>query len=370
MHRSVGVALALTLLLAACGGDGDTGPNEGGQPPSTVEPGRPVPVRVIGAIEETDEGWLLCPGAVAPCWPVVDEPDAGTRSGSVVATGTWDRDTIDLDTVEPGPGEGSGLTNPCLEEGHQPDEAWQDDEAFDDYVESIPEQVAGVWLADDVLVMAVTDDVEGHRAALDDRGIQGVCVADLGFEHTLAELDSTLEEMSQRWPSWADEGWVVLSGSVDVAENRVVVAFDEIDQGLRDEIETTWGDRVEIRANVEVLDGPVEQLELPPADNAITVATQPRGSGGMDALGRFTLRFDAGRGCLYLEASDGSRTKPIWPFGYRALPDPVRVVDGRGEVVAVVDQQLELGGGSGQVLPDSDDPTDCGATTVWVINPT
>jgi hypothetical protein len=366
MRRSLSVAIAaaVALVLTACG-NGDPSPEAA--PDTTLPPGPTVPVRVTGLLAEAEQGWLLCPGAVAPCWPVV-EPSPDLSPGLVVATGTWDRDTISIESVELAPDDDPDLENPCADDTRPVDGTWDESAPFEDY--AYADEIAGIWVVDDVLVVSVTEDEDRHRAALAALGVEGVCVADLGFEHSQAELETALEEMAERWPAWGDQGWVVLSGGVDVTANRLIVAFDLLDQRGRDEIESTWGNRVEIRANVEVLDGPVDQLDLPPDPAEIPIATGPRGAGGMLALGQFTLRFDDALGCLWLESGDeGERVKPIWPHGYRAVPGPVRVLDGRGQVVAVADQELELAGGFGKLLSDADDPTDCGAETVWAINP-
>lgn len=368
MSRVLPAVLLITLVTVACGDDG-AGRSDPEPPDATAPPGPSVPVRVTGSLHGTEEGVLLCPGSVAPCWPVVGDTEVDATGELVVVTGEWDRDSIRVDAVDPGPEPGFDFTNPCLPDGDSADEVWQDSAAFDEYAASIPEHLAGVWRDEGMLVVAVTADKGHHRAELDRLGVEGVCVADLGFDHTLVELEAAIEDMAERWPAWGERGWVVLSGSIDVSANQVLIAFDQIDQELRDEIESTWGDLVEIRSNVEVLDGPVDQLEVPGHPDEITIATQPRGAGGMDALGHFTLRFDDERECLWLEDEEGARVKPIWPHGFRALPGPARVLDGRDEVVAVADGDLEIAGGYGQVLPDSDDPADCAAESVWVINP-
>lgn len=295
--------VSAALLLGACAGDGEAEQSDP-EPPEATAPGAeepagdPVPVRVTGSLQELQQGWVLCPGSVAPCWPVVDAGD-DLEVGPVVATGIWDRDTIRLDAVEPPP-----------------------------------------------------DEVAPSDAGLSPEALQAV-----------------LDDAAERWPSWGDAGWVVLSGSVDTDAGRVVIAFDEIDPRLRDEVVSTWADVIEIRANVEVLEGSVDALTLPPAPGEIPLATQPRGSAGMGETGRFTLRYDDQLECLWFEDEDGERVKPIWPHGFRAMPDPVRVLDGAGRDLAAAGQSFEVNGGFGRVLPDSDDPTDCGATEVFVISP-
>ena len=58
-----------------------------------------------------------------------------------------------------------------------------------------------------------------------------------------------------------------------------------------------------------------------------------------------------------------ARVQPIWPYGSRALRDPVRIVDAAGAVVLHEGDRFSIGGG--EVGPPGQEPT-CGATTTWV----
>lgn len=383
MRRTLALLVAMVCLAAACGDDTSTttGTTADDTPsgstvdtsvdPTSDGPESPeVDVRVFGSLELDDsDRVVICPGVVPPCWPVVDGLDDGTELGLVVAEGTWQADTFGLRSAaqyEPPEWE---LTNPC--EGEDLG-TWQHLEAGPEVIQESTPAVAAIWLAPDqrTLVVVVNDDAEGTRTRLVDQGFEGVCVVDLGFDHTLAELETAQQDMADHFAEWGDQGWVLTSSSIEVVRNVVEARFDTIDQRLRSEIDERWGSMVEILAAVEVLEGTVDHLEMPVPDDEIAIALQPRGSAGMGALGRFTLRYDDAADCLWFEADDGSRVKPIWPSGTRALRDPVLVLDGRGAPFVAADQVVELGGGFGQVLPDSDDPTDCGASEVWVIAPT
>jgi hypothetical protein len=151
-----------------------------------------------------------------------------------------------------------------------------------------------------------------------------------------------------------------------VVDNVVELNFDQIDPRLQDEVAARWGDRVRAVASVEVLAGTVDLLAPPPpGGDEIAIRTGWRGAGSMAALGTFTLGYDADLDCVYLQAG-GDRVMPVWRFGTRALRDPVRVVDGDGNVIGEVGDRLELGGGMG-LAPDADDPMACGSTETWVM---
>lgn len=377
MRRHLALLVAAAALLGGCGDDGGDDVTTGGssttEVPSTAvgEPtGSEVEVRVWGSLglDATDRV-VLCPGGVTPCWPVVDGLDPDPELGLVVAEGVWQANSFRLRSSSPYEPPDWEFTNPC--EGEDLGE-WQELEGGAEVIQESTPSVAAIWLAPDqrTLVVVVNDDVEGTRARLADQGFQGVCVVDLGFEHTLGELETAQLELADHFAEWGDQGWVLTSSSIEVVRNVVEARFDTIDQRLRTEVERTWGPLVEILAAVEVLDGTVDQLRVPTPDDEIPIALQPRGAAGMAALGRFTVRYDADRDCLWFETDEGDRVKPIWPSGTRALRDPLVVLDGEGRELVAVDETVELGGGFGQVLPDSDDPTDCGAEEVWAVAPT
>jgi hypothetical protein len=371
MRRIPFLVVGVILAFGACGDDGAA---TAGTPrtPSTVDvelTGPSVGVRVTGTLELTADGWVVCPGSVAPCWPVVSNGGADLDEGRVVVEGTWQNETISITSLAAPPAVGPGFVDPC--EGDDLGR-WNDVAGGPAAIQGSTPHLAGIWLTADqrTLVVVVNDDVEGVRSRLAAQGFEGVCVADLGFEHTLAELTAAQAELADRWSDWSERGWAPLSSSVEVTANRVVASFDEIDQRLRDELAAeSWGRLVHVDAAVEVLEGTVDDLATEPSDREIPLATQPRTSAGMGALGSFVLRFDERGDCLWFEADGGARIKPIWPHGTRALRDPVVVFDGRGDPIVAVDHEIQTGGGFGQVLPDSDDPTDCGATEVWVIAP-
>lgn len=373
MRASACITVAL-LVLVGCGTDDTT---QGSSPTTEVRVPDDAPtiaVRTTAEIEATGAGWLVCPGGLAPCWDVIDGDGPDLAEGWATVEGDWALGAIRvtaLEGVEPGRSE---FIDPC-EDGDgaltDGDPVGEVTEELAAYLDSIPDELAAIWQSTDdgPLVVSVTDGVDRHRDALSDQGLGGICIADVGADVPLAELEAAQEDMAEHFSRWGGSGWVVLSSSIEVMDNRVVISFDEIDQRLRDEVEDEWGDLVHIDAIVEVLDGTVSDLAPPTFPDDVPISTQPRQRGGMAALGTFVLRYDADGDCLYFEGGDADRVKPIWPYGSRALRDPAVVVDGRGVALAAVDQEIEVGGGYGHLLPDADDPTDCGAESVWVIAP-
>lgn len=80
----------------------------------------------------------------------------------------------------------------------------------------------------------------------------------------------------------------------------------------------------------------------------------PHDPGGGDALLTGVLGGTARNGgwCIWVEAADGyeystavTRASIIWPFGFHAFVNPLRVVGPDGQVLAKVGDTIELGGG-------------------------
>jgi hypothetical protein len=81
--------------------------------------------------------------------------------------------------------------------------------------------------------------------------------------------------------------------------------------------------------------------------SGIVLLTHAGGDKGRTELadGRGVLRFDAERGCVYLEGADGTRKLPQWPEGYHARSDPVRVYDADDALIAEQGQLVTFAGG-------------------------
>ena len=346
-------ALVALLIVAGCGDGGDVSV---GAPPADDW----VPVRVRGRIEQHETGWRLCPGGAAPCWEVVDGGDL--VAADVVVEGAWRDGRIRL-TSEPETPPPHAVTrtfpNPCPDAvgmgGENGDQSVLDRATA--YGERHRDQFAGLWLArpGPVVVVAFTAAAERHRAALDHPSI---CVTDEGFRYPQAELEAIQREIGE-------SGWPMNSSGIDTLGNVVTISFDTIDKALEDQIGRRWGDRVRVDAMVVVLEGGAERLEQEPSPTEIPILTGRRGAASMHALGRFTLRYDDEGDCIYLDGSDG-RITPVWRHGTKALRDPVRVVNGEGEVIARVDRPFETGGGFTD-RTNRDDPRACGGTGMWVM---
>ncbi|MGY6502155.1 MAG: hypothetical protein ACXIVQ_14825 [Acidimicrobiales bacterium] len=374
--RRLAWATVLLVVVAACGGDGGgTADPDGSPDPGSRPDGVTITLRTVAEIERDPSGAVVvCPGGFAPCWDVIDTGSVSLEPGWAVVEGDWSFGTLRVTDVGPVESEETVFVDPCgaedrpLSDGPPVDRV---DEELATVLDSVPDRLAAVWLAEGggPLVLSVTERADELRDELSALGLGGICVADVGADFTLAELEAAQEDTAERFAGWGDAGWVALSSSIESVENRVVISFDEIDQRLRTQIEEEWGDIVRIESFVEVLDGRVDDLAPPVIPGDIPIATQPRQRGGMAALGQFTLRFDGEGDCLYFEDDDGERVKPLWPYGSRALREPPVVVDGRGVALAAVDQEIQVGGGFGQLLPGTDDVSDCGADTVWVIAP-
>jgi hypothetical protein len=107
-----------------------------------------------------------------------------------------------------------------------------------------------------------------------------------------------------------------------------------------------------------------------PRGSTLAVATNVPGAGGSDALaiGRLGGERRDGTACTWL--SQGSlRTALLWPFGFSALDDPLRLIGPDGQVLAVVGDDLELGGGGPPVdfVPTAaQDP--CGVGRLFAVS--
>lgn len=83
----------------------------------------------------------------------------------------------------------------------------------------------------------------------------------------------------------------------------------------------------------------------------LVLATSAPDSPGMDALaiGNLAGEIRGGTVCFWLEPTsgsvDGPRTALLWPFGFGALADPLRLTGPDAQVIAAVGDAVGLGGG-------------------------
>jgi hypothetical protein len=67
--------------------------------------------------------------------------------------------------------------------------------------------------------------------------------------------------------------------------------------------------------------------------------------GGMAALGRFTLHWNADQRCVYLRDPSGEPVVPLLPNGFAAFADPLRLEDYDGNAVMLEGREQNFGGG-------------------------
>ena len=261
------------------------------------------------------------------------------------------------------------FTTPCEELRGQSSALGQMDlaarEAVEGYLVTIPERRAGTWWDDrnGVLTVLLTgDDVAEQRAALEDAvGDRGaICVVG-GARWSEAEL----EQMQQRAVEVAQvEGMGLWSAAVDAVANRSDLHVERSDEAAEARIREEAGEAVRVHAFITVREARIADLPAAPAHGDVELETaETRDGAGMDALGEFTLRYDPDGNCVYVDAGE-QRMGLVWPFGYWAESDPLRVHDADGRIVAREGDVLRAGGG--QVPRAGDDA--CGAGNVWVMN--
>lgn len=232
------------------------------------------------------------------------------------------------------------------------------------YTRTIPDRCAGTWWNSDTQVMTVWltgDDVGEHRSALTeavgDRGT--VCVAG-GARWTLRELQTASD---RAFEIAIDADLLPWGSGVDTYRNTAEVEVERSDPATLERIAATTEGAVEVRAFLAVRDATLADLPEPPQRGDIALETDDtRGGGAMEALGVFTVRLDTTQQCVYGEMGT-DRIGIVWPFGYYAEADPLRVFDADGALVAREGDTLRSGGGG----IDRTGPPVCGTDSVWVI---
>ncbi len=390
MRRFAAAAVVLAMLALACGdATTATGPASSpttGAPPATTtptttplpttDPGSDAAVRV--AITATlapgpGGGIEACPaGESSDCFGVAVAGDLGAAvvGGEYRLVGDYDGRTLTI-TQPPEPIEvpyvrNREITSRCegLTGTRGNDNAIH--EAIMGYVATVPDSYAGLWWDDDATVFTVWftgDDVTGHQAAIAAAtGGAPVCVIG-GADHPEAELHAAQDQAVQQFA----EALAMSFASTDTLRNRVTVEAEHVDGELLAELAAIHPG-LEVLAFIEVLEGTIADLPAPqpvhPGDVEL-VTGHNRRQGGMAALGRFTLGYDAELGCFYF-GEDSQRVVPVWPLGFSGTSgSPAQIFDQDGELFATAGDVLEIGGGSG-VFPPAGDT--CGAAGTWVVN--
>lgn len=370
------VVIAL-LLVTACG-EAATSPEP--TPSASARPASTVTAVLTGVPVVRDDGTVRwCPNAaIEGCAGIpvtgltAQWRDAFDDRGQAWAVeGAYDGEQLVASgpPAPVAPTRSESFVTPCTDLRGQHDGAGNPDqaavEAIAGYIETIPDRYAGQWWDSDAAVMTVLltgDDVADHRAALQEAvGARGtVCVAG-GARYTAAELEAAQQRAVQ---IAVDEGLGMWSAGTDTVGNRVDLEVERIDEPTRERIRQQAGDAVRIRAYVALREATLAQLPEPaPKSDIVLETADTRGGAGMQALGTFTVRFDAEQRCVYGEAG-AERIGLIWPFGYYATSDPLRVLDNDGRLVAREGDLIESGGGGGP----RQGPQVCGTSDVWIMN--
>jgi hypothetical protein len=396
------ILLALVLVVVACGepipgsgtttlpGGSSTGPT--GTPTTSVPQDSGVAVVITAtAVEQPDGSIELCPpGMTGPCPGIVldgeIDPDLVASDDNPVVvevTGRYDGRSllagsvpIQVDHPANTPVEFDSLC-PDLRGTSRvnPDESLV--EAVTNYTGGRADYAA-MWWDRESAVLTVWfkgDDVTAHQEAIGQiAGNEPICVAG-GARFSETEL----LEASQLLNEFVDSRGLPLATSgfgVGGVENRIDLPVEELDQETRDALAELVGERVVPHPYVYMLDASLAQLPepVPTVEGDVEILTsRNRAGGGMDALGLFTVAYDAKLNCVFLgegstgvEPENSGRTVPVWPFGYSATSSPLTIYDYDGNVVAGEGGEIELGGGFVDV--GFVDGNTCDAVGAWIVN--
>lgn len=224
-----------------------------------------------------------------------------------------------------------------------------------------PERFAGLWWDRERSLYTVwlTGDVaDVERPALR----EGVCVVG-GARFSARELSAAFERAQQ---VLGESGVLLVEGGTDVLTNRVQLRVEHIDRTTLSRVHAVAGDAAALVSFIELTERPLSELPPPPARGDVPLVTSPLRSSTamMHALGHFAVRLDEARRCVYLEAQNGERLLPLWPFGYAALTGPLRIVDYDDVEVAREGAPTAFGGGHVPISPELRDYA-CGAESAW-----
>ncbi len=223
--------------------------------------------------------------------------------------------------------------------------------------------VVNYWFAHDV--DRYRDAIVGAYAPF------AVCVAD-GATYSERELDAAARKAVEL----INAGGYAIQGGFSVADrsNRVAIPLEALDAAGRTALEAL-GPIVPVPF-VALLDRPVADLptwQPPTAGDVAILTSKSRSTAGMSALGSFALQYDREGNCLYGTGPGAGRTALVWPFGFTAQREGEVVVvrNAAGRIVARTGEQVNLGGGGGEVGRSgiANDPGVCGAQEVWIVAP-
>lgn len=227
----------------------------------TTEPDEPADADVVrtdglATVLDDGDGPELCLGPVAQSlppqcsglpmtgWDWADHPEheeaAGVRWGSFAVSGTWDGETFAATDATPAalydamaekPEEPLGT--PCEDIGDAIDATKATPEARDATLtaaSALPD-VAMVWLDEDVINVAVTEDTERAAATLRETWGGLLCVSEA--EHTQRELEAIQRELN-------DLPGLLTAGSTRPDHLSVTVVHD--DGSLQEQVDEEYGE--------------------------------------------------------------------------------------------------------------------------------
>lgn len=346
-------------------------------------PSGAVLVKATGILASRADGTLeICPGQGEECAGIrltgdIASPD--TNPPVIQVTGWYDGAEISVTTsVAPHSSlftetdfstpceglQGAGSVNPPNDPVN----------AIVAYTETIPDRFAGMWWdrANAVMTVWLTgSDLEEHRLAIEEAAGNNltVCVTgDADFSETeLLAIQQAIHDIVdlQATAMWAT--------STDILTNRVEVMMEYLDGPTRQSVAEKFGNAVVFHAFLEILEGTIADLPepVPARPGDVELLTQPnRAGGGMEALGTFEVAFDEERHCVYFpgdefSADGSSRILPVWPFGYTAESNPLRIYDQAGEQVAEEGDTIQMGGGFVDYVTEKEL---CGAGGAWIMS--
>lgn len=232
------------------------------------------------------------------------------------------------------------------------------------FVSEHAERVAGVWWDREhqtMVVWVTGDPAELKRLAAERAPGARLCVQGQArfsqpeLERARAKADAILREHGVVWSG---------SGG-DAVHNDIAYEADVIDAETLAHLKRETGDAIRVVAFIELVEHKLDQLPVAPMRGDVALVTRnSRSLGGMAALGRFTVHYDPERRCVYFGTPD-ERVLPVWPFGYWATSNPLKVYDFDDNVVAQEGATLELGGGQVDIEHvHADNP--CGAKVAWI----
>lgn len=334
-------------------------------------PAGPVAVTITGVATRDPKGALeICAGeSVRPCPGVrvrgeltSELVSTSGRPRVVRLSGTFDGEALSLTKAEL-VGEGQRTRTPrahCDAPRRRGDPSTGRARA-DELERRYPERFAGLWWDRERSLYTVwlTGDVADVKRPAP---AEGVCVVG-GARFSARELSARFEQVQQ---VLAESGVSLIEGGSDVLDNRVHVRVESIDPAALSRVRAVGGDALELVGFIELSERPSSELPPPPPRGDLPLVTSPvrSSSAMMHALGHFAVRLDEAQRCVYLEAANGQRLLPLWPFGYAAFTEPLRIVDFDDREVAREGERIPFGGGHVPVPPALSERA-CGAASAW-----